>query len=213
MTKFIFLLMNLCIVSTLFSCDKVGDSTNNGATRKSTDTKGNVLIVYFSRTGENYNVGYIDTGNTAVFAKYIQQYTNGTMFEIVPAEPYPDSYEKTKEISQQEISGNKRPAIKNPILDLDKYSIIFIGSPVWYGTPPMIMRTFYETYKDKLSNKVLVPFGTHEGSGVSSCTRLIKEYFPKTTVLETFGIQGNKVKNSEKSIEEWLNRIGILRKK
>ena len=201
------------MVSTLFSCEKVEDSTNNSTTRKSPDTKGKVLIVYFSRAGENYDVGHLDTGNTAVLAHFIQQYTGGTLFEIVPAVPYPDSYDKTIEISQQEISGNKRPAIKNSVLDLDKYSIIFIGSPVWHGTPPMIMRTFYETYKDKLASKVLIPFGTHEGSGVSSCTRLIKEYFPKTTVLETFGIQGHQVKSSEKSIGEWLNRIGILRKK
>ena len=31
------------------------------------------LIIYFSRTGENYNVGYIDKGNTEIVAEYVQE--------------------------------------------------------------------------------------------------------------------------------------------
>ena len=145
-------------------------------------------------------------------AGFIQDYTGGATFEIVPAVPYPDGYDKMKEVSQQETASNARPAIKNPLENLDKYSIVFVGSPIWYGAPPMIMRTFFETYRGKLAGKTIVPFGTHEGSGVSSCTDLVREYFPNATLLETLGIKGQQVNNSRESVEEWLRRIGIPKK-
>ncbi|MDP4117354.1 MAG: flavodoxin, partial [Bacteroidota bacterium] len=114
MKKFLILTFSLCMVSTMFSCGRVEDSTGKGNNKKPVVTNGNVLIVYFSRAGENYSVGHISVGNTAVMAGYIQDYTGGTAFEIVPVVPYPDGYDKMKEISQQETAGNKRPAIKNP---------------------------------------------------------------------------------------------------
>jgi flavodoxin len=70
------------------------------------------LIVYFSRAGYNYDVGvrdesvtgyyvgWIDEGNTAVFARYIKEYTGYKTFEIVPEEPFPENYEKNGCLSQ-----------------------------------------------------------------------------------------------------------------
>ena len=61
-----------------------------------------------------------------------------------------------KEVSKQETAVNVHPTIKNPLENLDWYSIVFVGSPIWYGAPPMIMRTFYETYREKLAGKTIV---------------------------------------------------------
>jgi flavodoxin len=209
--QFSALAFSLCIVFTIFSCGRtdssISDKTRN--TNNVNDTDNKILIVYFSRAGENYNVGHISVGNTAIIAGFIKDYTGAATFEIVPAIPYPDGYDKMKDVSQQETADNARPAIKNTLENLDKYSIVFVGSPIWYGAPPMIMRTFYETYREKLAGKTFVLFGTHEGSGVSSCTNLLREYFPNATLLETLGIRGKQVTNSRESVEEWLRRIGI----
>lgn len=200
-----------CLVAMSLSCGKAQNSNGDKFldSIQSNSSQNKILIVYFSRTGENYNVGQISIGNTAKMAGFIKDYSGGDIFEIVPSTPYPNSYEKTKELAQQEIANNSRPAIKNKLENLDQYSIIFIGSPIWYGFPPMIMRTFYETYKDKLQNKTLIPFGTHEGSGISSCSSIMKEYFPKANFLESFGVVGNKVNESRETVEEWLHRIGL----
>ena len=45
-------------------------------------SNGKVLVVYFSRTGEQYGVGNIQEGNTAIVAKMIAQKTGGDLFEI-----------------------------------------------------------------------------------------------------------------------------------
>ena len=46
--------------------------------------KSKSLVVYFSRTDENYGVGTISEGNTAILAKMIASKTGSDIFEIVP---------------------------------------------------------------------------------------------------------------------------------
>jgi flavodoxin len=215
MKQFIIFAFSLCLTLTVISCGGVEGSKGNKdrSSIKQDSNSGKILIVYFSRAGENYGVGHISIGNTAKMAGFIQDYTGGAIFEIVPAVPYPEGYEAMKKVSQEETAKNARPEIKNPLENLDQYSIVFVGSPIWFNAPPMIMRTFYETYKVKLAAKTLVPFGTHEGSGISSCTSLIKEYFPNAKLLESLGIKGQDVNNSRESANEWLRKIGIPKKK
>jgi flavodoxin len=212
MKKFLIFAFSLCMVFPMFSCRSEVGSKGNYNSNNPDSTNRNILIVYFSRAGENYDVGYINIGNTAVMAGYIKDYTGGTIFEIIPATPYPEGYDDMKKVSQQETANNIRPEIKNQLENLDRYSVIFVGSPIWYGEPPMIMRTFYDTYKDKLAGKTFVPFGTHEGSGVNSCTRLLKEYFPNAKIFEALGIKGHEVNNSRELVGEWLQKIGITKK-
>ena len=173
-------------------------------------TAEDILVVYFSRAGENWNVGYVEQGNTAIMAGYIREYTGGTAYEIVPEVPYPTDYTFMLEIAREEINTDARPAIKNPLENLERYSVVFIGSPVWHGQPPMIMHTFYEAYPE-LKDKTLVPFGTHGGSGISSCVNLMREYFPGTDMLESFGVSGDRIRNSRSEVEEWLHKIGMVR--
>lgn len=183
------------------------EESNENATETEVTNEG-ILIIYFSRAGENWNVGYVERGNTAVMADYIQEFTGGATFEIVPEIPYPDDYATMLQVSQRERDTNARPAIKNPLENLDKYSVVFIGSPIWHGGPPMIMQTFYETYPT-LATKTIVPFGTHGGSGISSCVSLIRQYFPNAELLESYGVSGERIRNSKSDVINWLRRIGF----
>lgn len=201
-----------------FSCSKndaeesISGEENNVNNPGDTDVPdGDILIVYFSRAGENWNVGYVEKGNTAVMGDYIREFTGGNVYEIIPETPYPTDYTSMLAVSQHESDTNARPAIKKPLENLDRYSVIFIGSPIWYGGPPMIMRTFYETYP-ALAQKTIVPFGTHGGSGISSCVSLIRTYFPNAALLDSYGIAGDQIRNeqSRDNVRAWLQRIGML---
>jgi flavodoxin len=181
------------------------------------------LIVYFSRAGYNYDVGvrdesvtdyyvgWIDEGNTAVFARYIKEYTGYKTFEIVPEEPFPENYEKMVALANQQRQSDARPAVKNPLnVDLRHYSTIFIGSGVWGGQPPMIMRTFYETYRNQLADKHIIPFGTHEGSGISSLVSNIRTYlFGATVDSNPLGIYGHDIRSSRNEVNSWLASLGL----
>lgn len=170
-----------------------------------------ILVTFFSRAGENWEVGNVERGNTAIIGEYIQQLTNADIFEIEPVVPYPVDYYETIEVARKESSKDARPQIKGELPDLSEYETVIIGSPIWNGAPPMIMHTFYEALPE-LAEKTLVPFGTHGGSGVASCTSLIKKYFPSAEILAAFGMSGSAVRNEDAKdkVEKWLNDIGIL---
>ena len=63
--------------------------------------KSNVLIAYFSRTGENYGVGYIEKGNTSIVADIIAEQTGGDLFEIRTLSAYPDNYDEATELQNK----------------------------------------------------------------------------------------------------------------
>ena len=50
------------------------------------------LIIYFSRADENYNVGYIEKGNTEIVAEYLREMTGSDMFKVEQLVPYSANY-------------------------------------------------------------------------------------------------------------------------
>ena len=104
-----------------------GDGTDATAMPSGTKT----LVVYFSRTGEQYTVGVIDKGNTAIVAEMIAEQTGADLFEVLPADDhYPMTYDALTDVAKQEQNDNARPAYSGELPNLDGYSRIFIGAPV-----------------------------------------------------------------------------------
>ena len=185
---------------------KANDILNNQIETK-TDSK--ILIVYFSRTGENYNVGNVEVGNTAIMASYIKEYLNADSFEIVPVNKYPDSYDECLKVATKEKEEDARPEIESKLDDISKYDIIFIGYPIWWGEIPQIVYTFMEKYD--LSGKTIIPFNTHEGSGDAGTYNTIKNKLSKSNVnTNGLALQGKVARNDEgkeKTIN-WLKELG-----
>lgn len=190
---------------------KVQSSEENGQSEKN---RSDTLVVYFSRIGEQYTVGVIDKGNTAIVAEMIADQTGADLWEVLPAEDiYPaDSYDNLIDVAKKEQNDNARPAYKGDVPDLSKYNTIFIGAPVWWGDWPMIMYTFFENNRDGLSGKTLVPFSTHEGSGLSGFDRKLQAACPDSTVLDGLAIRGNDAQNKQGSVKDsvndWLSGLG-----
>ncbi|MBQ3713587.1 MAG: flavodoxin, partial [Spirochaetia bacterium] len=68
------------------------------------------LVLYFSRSDENYGVGYIEKGNAAIVAEMIAAKTGSDMFQIVPEKAYPAEYKKCTDIALTEKNNKARPA-------------------------------------------------------------------------------------------------------
>ena len=174
---------------------------------------GNALVIYFSRTGEQYGVGVIDEGNTAVVAKMIAESIGADTFEIVPADDhYPMTYDELTDVAKQEQNENARPEYAGGVPDLSQYDTIFIGAPVWWGDWPMICYTFFEENADALSGKTLYPFCTHAGSGLSGFDSKLGAAIPGATIGEGFAVAGtdaqNERDNVKTDVEDWLSGIG-----
>lgn len=166
---------------------------------------GKSLIAYFSRKGANYvggNIVNLPIGNTEVAAKMIQKITEADMFNIESVKLYPEDYRECTEVARVELRQNARPQLTNKVSDIDSYDVIFLGYPNWWGTFPMPVFTFLETYD--LSGKTIIPFCTHEGSGMGHSESDIKKLCPNAKVEKGLPIRGGSVKAAEKEISRWV---------
>ena len=178
------------------------------------DTGSDVLVVYFSRTGEQYAVGVIDKGNTAIVAEIIAEQTGADLWEVLPEnDQYPKTYKELTDVAKKEQNDNARPAYAGEVPDLSRYDTVFIGAPVWWGDWPMIMYTFFENNQEGLAGKTLIPFSTHEGSGLSGFDRKLSSACPNSKVVEGLAIRGNDCQNDQdgvkKSVKGWLSGLGF----
>ena len=173
-----------------------------------TDKK--VLVVFFSHTGENYGVGNITKGNTCIVAEMIAEATGGKLFEIVPAQKYPKTYDACVDLAKKEKSAGARPAIEGDIA-VEEYDTVFIGYPNWWGDMPMPVYTFIERHD--WQGKNVIPFCTHEGSGLSNTEKYIAEACKDATVGKGLAMRGTTAQNSreqaKKSVLAWLERAGF----
>lgn len=163
-------------------------------------TSSKVLIAYFSRADENYNVGIIEEGNTYKVAKEIQAVTGGDLFEIQTTYSYPASYDECIEVAKQEQADKARPELKQQVENFEQYDEIYLGYPIWWGDMPMVVYTFLETYD--FSGKTIHPFNTHEGSGVSGTNQTIANLVPNATVTESLAIRGSVAQNEPETVKQ-----------
>ena len=163
------------------------------------------LVVFFSHAGENYSVGNIEVGNTKIVADYISEITGADQFEIVAEKNYDMPYMDLIKAAQDEAKAGELPAYKGDV-DVAPYDVIFIGGPIWWGTYPQVMFTFFKDHD--LSGKTVIPFTTHEGSGLASTVRDVKKAWPKATVKDGFAIYGHEVRSGRAKVEKWLKGLG-----
>ena len=190
-------------LETVTATDAPTENTTNGS---------DAIVVYFSRAGEQYKVGNIDTGNTAVVAEMIAKKTGADVFEITPAEDnYPmDSYDDLIDYAKQEQNDNARPAIKDDVENFEQYGTVFLGYPIWWGDMPMIVYTFLENHD--FEDKTIIPFCTHEGSGNAGTKSKIENVIPSAIVEDVFAIRGEeaqkKREDTQNKVNEWLEGYG-----
>lgn len=186
------------------------ETQNNKESNMSTSISGKkVLVTFFSHTGENYSIGNITEGNTHIIAKMIAEATGGSLFEIVPEKDYPhDSYEEVVEIAKQEKERKARPAIKGDI-NVEEYDVIFIGYPNWWGDMPMPVYTFLE--KHDWTGKVIIPFCTHEGSGLSDTESYIADACNGAIVAKGLAVRGETAQNQREQskiyVQTWIKQL------
>ena len=167
-----------------------------------------ILIAYYSRKGENYVNGSIKSlakGNTEIIAEFIQKAVGGELFEIDTVKNYPADYTECTNVAKAELNQKARPELKNYLPDISQYDEIFLGYPCWWGLPPMAVFTFLEHYD--FSGKKIIPFTTHEGSGLGGSVSQIKKTCPNSEVTAGLSIHGASAKNSESEVTTWAKKF------
>ena len=163
------------------------------------------IVIFFSHAGDNYAVGNIEVGNTKIVADYISEIAGADQFEIVTHKYDGMAYTPLIKLAQEEANRDELPPYEGSAPDLSQYDTVFIGGPVWWGTYPQVMFTLFKDIN--LDGKTVIPFTTHEGSGLASCVKDVKKAFPKAKVTGEFSIYGHEVRTGKAKVEKWLKSI------
>ena len=153
-----------------------------------------VLITYFSWSG-----------NTRKLAQEIQKKTGGNLVEIETVQRYPQDYNATVEQGKKELQEKARPALKTKIENFKDYDVIFLGSPNWWGNPPMGVLTFADSYD--FTGKTVVPFFTHGGGGIQSCLSTLQKEIPKAKITKPLVVSGGSVDSASGDVDAWLKDL------
>jgi len=158
------------------------------------------LIIYFSRADENYGVGYVDKGNTEIVAEFVRDITKADMFKVEPLVPYAKDYQTCINEAKERV-GNA--PIKEQISDISKYEVIYIMTPIYWGTYAPEIET---AIKDlDFSGKTIRVITTHEGSGLANVVSDVKRVCKNANVLDdALAIKGSQAKDSKSLIESWI---------
>ena len=134
------------------------------------------LIAFFSRADENYFGGamrYVKVGNTEIVAGIIKDLIPADSFKIEMKNPYSPVYMTCIEEAKKDLRAKARPALVSVPESIDEYDTVILAYPNYWGTMPMAVYTFLESFD--FSGKTILPLCTNEGSGMGSSEREIKK--------------------------------------
>ena len=205
MKKIIFAVLAAVMVISLAACG--GNNTKTEATSAPTaaasgndnsETAGNVLVAYFSATG-----------NTRTIAEYIADSAKADIYEITPEVPYTDAdlnYNSDCRANREQNDDSARPAISGTVENMEQYDTIFLGYPIWWGNAPKIIFTFLESYD--FSGKTIIPFCTSGSSPIGSTTAM-QNVTPGANWLDGQRFSGGA---SSEDVASWVEKFDLVTK-
>ena len=190
--------------------DEGEPQTNDVQEENSDSSASKTLVIYYSRADENYadgGVEVLEVGHTKVMAGYIAEALGADQYEIVPAEAYPFSYDKCCDQASDELKKDARPALAGDMPDVSGYDTVFLGCPIWWGSEPMVVRTFLDAVD--LSGKTVVPFTTHGGSGLGSVPANLQNRIPGATFVDGKAVAGTAVDGARDEVVDWVTSLDL----
>ena len=154
------------------------------------------LVAYFSASGI-----------TAEVARNLAAALGCEEYKIVPVQPYTDAdldWTNGNARSSVEMRDyNCRPALMDINANIENYDVIFLGFPIWWYREPSVVDTFLESYD--FSGKLIIPFCTSGGSGISDISIRISELTGRKAVVD----EGKRfsVHTSADELKSWAEKF------
>ena len=144
-------------------------------------------------------VRFLPKGNNEVIVDKIKsQLPEADVFQIDTVKKYSDDYMVCIEEAKQELHAKARPELTAKVENIDQYDTIILGYPCWWGLPPMAVFTFLESYD--FAGKKIVPFCSHEGSGLGGSIRQIKMAVPEANLTAGVAIHGASASHCDREV-------------
>ena len=207
--KVLFIIFGIVLVAAIAvvaGCRIMASRSTEATVALTAKIPGKIAVVYYSQS---------KVGNTVTVAKWIAKHTGGELVPIETVDAYPDAYGDTLKAAKKDMENGGTRAIKS-VLPLDGYDVVFIGSPIWYGTYAPPVAEFFKTHS--FAGKTVVPFCTHGGGGAGRYFVDVRKACPDATVKEGLTIRGSNqverrlgtgvtVYHTEDDVVNWLNAV------
>ena len=171
----------------------------------------NTLIAYFSRADENYFAGamrYVKVGNTEIVVNGIKELIDADIFKIEMKNPYSPVYMTCIEEAKRDLRAKARPELVSLPESINEYDTIILAYPNYWGTMPMAVYTFLESFD--FSGKTILPLCTNEGSGMGGSEKEIKKTCPSANLKKGLPITGSGAANAHPQVKKWLAANGLI---
>lgn len=215
--KRIFFIMSLFAVTQalMASCSNEGQFSTDEPVLSEPSGQTKTLVAYFSATG-----------NTHAVAQRIAELTGADIYRIEPVRKYADNPYDDSQLIQNEAYNDLRPEVANlfPTEEMARYDTIYVGTPLWWHQPAMVVCTFLEAYD--MSGKVIVPFVTYGArtylnetmQKMFKCTpnsvhvpeTLPEDIDPDNIREPQDDDDGIEMPGNTRGVEEWLRKMGLL---
>ena len=153
-----------------------------------------MLVAFFTRSGK-----------TKVIAGTLHRELKADLFEIRPAQPYPEDYEKTVAQAADETQRGYEPPLAATVPNLAAYDTVFLGLPIWGMTAPPVIRSFLRAHD--LKGRTVRPFFTHGGYGLGDGMNVVRAHAPGATVTDPFVMQADQERRTLNEVRSWLGSI------
>lgn len=167
----------------------------------------NRIVVFYSRADENYFGGqfrYVEKGNTQKAAEMIAEHTGADLFKIQQKVPYAADYKTCVQQAKADWKNNARPQLAGLPEHFEQYDEVYLGYPNYCGNLPMAVYTFLESFD--WEGKIIYPFCTHEGSGMSATEEKIAAVCKGAQVRKGLAVHGSHVEESRDQILNWARQ-------
>lgn len=181
-----------------------GEDDPSDPTGPTPGANGRYLVLYCSRTG-----------NTEQVAQQIQTALGCDILEVEPQTPYDSDYDAMLARAQAELAAIRQgnyPAVKTSVADFDRYDIIFVGYPIWYGSMATPMQSFLHGHASRLAGRRIALFATSGSSGISSSVSEARALCPGADFTETLLLTSPTLSQTASRVTAWLETLGASRK-
>lgn len=179
--------------------DNAEETADTAAGSDASASSGNVLVVYYSATG-----------NTEAVAETIADTTGGDLFELEPSEPYTDAdldwTDDNSRVSREHEDESLRDVelVSATVDNWDSYDTVFIGYPIWWGIAAWPVDTFVEA--NDFTGKTVIPFCTSSSSGIGDSGNQLADLAGTGDWQD-----GERFRSGadEADVQEWVEGLGL----
>lgn len=188
-----------------------------------TSSGSNVLVAYFSRSGNTAITAGVDAvssasleiqsdgttvGNAERMAEWISEETGGDLFLIRTEYTYPVNYDQTVRVGEGQDRDGYRPVLISHVENMDQYDMVYLVFPIWHYTLPVQICSFLDEYD--LQGKTIYVFTTHAGSRFANSLERIRTAEPEAEVIAGIAVSQNSIAESRQQIIDFIRESGKL---